>query len=49
MPEYSKQHFGGKQRKQTFVPATLFFEDFIIFATKSYENIGEKLQKEYHM
>lgn len=30
MSESSKQDFGGKQRKQTFLPATLSFGDFTI-------------------
>lgn len=42
MLESRKQHFGGKQRKQTFLPTILSFGDFTICATKSYDKIGEK-------
>ena len=43
MSKSSKQHFKDKQRKKTFLLATLSFGDFIICATNSYGNIGEKL------
>ena len=49
MSESSRQKFGGKQRKQTFLPTTLSFGDFIICATKSYDKIEENLQNEYHI